>query len=41
MLGTVIEVSAMFVEMINFLVFGGVGLKMACCCTIGSEEYRQ
>lgn len=38
MLGTVIEVYAMFVEMINFLVLGGAGLKMACCCAIGRDE---
>jgi hypothetical protein len=38
MLGTVIEVSAIFVEIMNFLVLAGVGLKIACCCVIGREE---
>jgi len=41
MFGTVMEVSAIFVEIMNFLVFGGVGLKITCCCAIGREEYRQ
>lgn len=41
MLGIVIEVSAMLVDMINFLQLAGARLNILCCCASGKEEYRQ
>jgi hypothetical protein len=41
MFGIVNEVSAIFVEITNFLQLAGAGLKIFCCSDRGNEEYKQ